>query len=91
MWYIYRGQASKGPIEACTIVIHQFEELPEPPYPITYVLPDGSGTALLSFVKGVDLSDARKASKELKIRRQMRVVFHRLRHGQITDFHYRVA
>lgn len=82
---------NKGSIEACTIVTQQFEELPAPPYAIAYVLIEGAGTALLNFVKGVDLSNAREASKELKIGREVRVVFHGQRQGRITDFHYEVA
>lgn len=79
---------TEGVIEAFTIVTHQFENCPPPPYAIAYVRLDGATTAMVNFVKGVDLSDIEKASEELKIGTRVKVKFKEKREGRITDFYY---
>jgi len=78
----------EGTIQAFTVVPVKFESLPDPPYAIAYVLLDGAGTAMVNFVKNVDLSDLRKAAKKLAIGKRVRVVFEKKRKGTIHDFHY---
>ncbi|MEH7253209.1 Zn-ribbon domain-containing OB-fold protein [Neobacillus niacini] len=81
---------NEGVIEAATIITHKFENFPEPPYAIAYVRLDGVKTAMVNFVHGVDLSDVKKASEELKIGTRVKVEFKEEREGRVTDFYYRV-
>jgi uncharacterized protein len=80
-----------GTIEAATIVTAQFEGLPAPPYAIAYVRLDGVSTALLNFVKGLDLSDVPAAASRLTPGSRVRVQFIAEPQGRITDFHYVLA
>lgn len=82
---------NEGTIEAFTIVHDAFEGSPPPPYAIAYVKLDGADTALANFVDGLDLSDVKKATRELKIGCRVRVEFARKRQGRITDFKYRIV
>lgn len=81
----------QGTIEAATIVSAAFENLPPPPYAIAYVRLDGVDTALLNFVRGMDLSDVAAAAARLKPGARVRVVFKDAPEGRITDFHYELA
>ncbi len=81
----------EGTIEAATIVSAAFENLPPPPYAIAYVRLDGVDTALLNFVRGLDLSDLPAAAAALKPGARARVVFKAAPEGRITDFHYELA
>jgi len=78
----------EGTIQAFTIVPVKFESLPDPPYAIAYVLLDGADTALVNFVRNVDLADLNNAAKQMAIGKRVRVVFKKRRKGLITDFHY---
>ena len=78
----------EGVIEAFTITSEPFDGLPEPPYAIAYVTLDGASTAMLNFVRGVDLSDVAAAAKKLAIGTRLRVEWAAQRQGRITDFHY---
>jgi uncharacterized OB-fold protein len=78
----------EGTIEAATIVTAAFENLPEPPYAIAYVRLDGVDTALLNFVRGLDLSDVPAAAATLVPGTRVRVQFVESPQGRITDFHY---
>jgi uncharacterized OB-fold protein len=84
--WIEAGHA--GTIEAATIVSAAFENLPAPPYAIAYVRLDGVDTALVNFVRGLDLSHIEEAAKRLLPGSRVRVVFADQRQGRITDFHY---
>ena len=77
-----------GVIEAATVVSAAFENLPPPPYAIAYVRLDGVDTALLNFVRGLDLQDPKAAAERLKPGTRVRVVFDAEPQGRITDFHY---
>lgn len=81
----------EGTVEAATIVSAAFENLPPPPYAIAYVRLDGVDTALLNFVRGLDLQDLPAAAKRLRPGARVRVVFDDLPQGRITDFHYVLA
>jgi uncharacterized OB-fold protein len=78
----------EGVIEASTIVTAAFENLPAPPYAIAYVRLDGASTALINFVRGLDLTDVRRAAKLLEPGTRVRVQFKEKPEGRITDFHY---
>lgn len=80
-----------GTIEAATIVSAAFENLPAPPYAIAYVRLDGVDTALINFVKGLDLSAVGEAAQRLQPGTRVKVVFRDEPEGRITDFHYELA
>ena len=80
-----------GTIEAATIVSAAFESLPPPPYAIAYVRLDGVDTALLNFVRGIDLSDVPAAAAKLVPGSRVCVQFIAAPQGRITDFHYVLA
>ncbi|MEO8347043.1 MAG: OB-fold domain-containing protein [Betaproteobacteria bacterium] len=80
-----------GTIEAATIVTAAFESLPPPPYAIAYVRLDNVDTALLNFVRGVDLADVPAAAAKLVPGSRVRVEFIAAPQGRITDFHYVLA
>src|SRR6201999_4035264 len=65
----------EGVIEAATIVAAAFENLPPPPYAIAYVRLDNASTALVNFVRGLDLSDVPAAAAKLKPGAKVKVVF----------------
>jgi len=77
-----------GVIEAATIVSAQFENLPKPPYAIAYVRLDGVSTAIINFVRGMDLSNVEHAAQRLNPGTRVRVEFIDNPQGRITDFHY---
>jgi uncharacterized OB-fold protein len=81
----------EGVIEAATIVSAQFETLPKPPYAIAFVRLDGVSTALINFVRGMDLSNVEEAMQRLKPGTRVRVEFVDNPRGRITDFHYVLA
>jgi uncharacterized protein len=80
-----------GTIEAATIVSAAFENLPDPPYAIAYVRLDGVSTAMVNFVRGVDLDNVPAAFKKLQPGTRVKVVFKKKREGRVTDFHYELA
>ncbi len=81
----------EGVVEAATIVTVQFDNLPPPPYAIAYVKLDGASTALLNFVRGLDLSDVPAAAARLAPGAKVRVKFKDKPEGRITDFHYEIV
>ena len=80
-----------GTIEAATIVSAAFENLPAPPYAIAYVRLDGVDTAMINFVRGIDLSDVPAAAQRLLPGKRVKVVFRDRPEGRVTDFHYELA
>jgi uncharacterized protein len=81
----------EGVIEAATIVTAAFENLPTPPYAIAYVRLDGVSTAMINFVRGLDLTDVAAAAKRLQPGQRVRVQFVDKPQGRVTDFHYILA
>jgi hypothetical protein len=49
---------------------------------------DGVSTAMINFVRGLDLSDVKSAAERLKPGTRVRVEFKDNPEGRITDFHY---
>jgi uncharacterized protein len=83
--------ASEGTIELFTIMYHRIHGLPEPPYAIAYVRPDGADTALVNFVRGVDLEDRDAALAALAIGNRAAIRFADERRGDMTDFYFELA
>ncbi len=77
-----------GVIEAATIVTAAFDNLPSPPYAIAFVRLDGVDTAMVNFVRGIDLEEIDAAAQRLKPGSRVTVVFNDSPEGKITDFHY---
>lgn len=80
-----------GNLEAFTIVYQGFQGLPDPPYAIGYVVIEGASTAILNFIRGVDLSTGRDALAELYVGAPMRAVFAERRQGRMADFWFEPA
>jgi uncharacterized OB-fold protein len=87
----WKEAGHEGVIEAATIVTAAFENLPPPPYAIAYVRLDGVSTAMINFVRDIDLTDVAKAAEKLKPGTRAKVRFSEERVGRITDFHYVLA
>lgn len=77
-----------GLLEVFSIVGAKFPGLPEPPFVIGYVTLDGADTAVLNYVKGIDLSDLDRAAEVLLKKPRVKAVFKDVREGRITDFHF---
>jgi uncharacterized OB-fold protein len=77
-----------GHIETFTIITDAFPGLPAPPYAMAYVTLEGASTAMVNFVKGVDLSDVERGATQLAIGNRVHVVWEPQRQARITDFHY---
>jgi uncharacterized OB-fold protein len=78
--------ASVGVIEMMTIVYEGFKGLPDPPYAIAYVTLDGASTALLGYVRGLDLTDVSAATSALAIGTRVVVHFEEQPTGLVTDY-----
>lgn len=75
-----------GTIEMSTIVYEPFKSLPEPPYAIAYALLDGADTALVGYVRGVDLTDQDAAVPALAIGQRVVVRFAEEAQGTAADY-----
>ncbi len=78
--------SDEGVIEMMTVVYEPFKGLPDPPYAIAYVSLDGASTALLGYVRGVELSDVVAATSALAIGTRVKVHFAAQPKGQVTDY-----
>lgn len=87
----YVDAGMQGTIEAATVVSAAFDNLPPPPYAIAFVRLDGVSTAMVNFVRGMDLSDVPAAAAVLKPGTRVKVEFIDQPQGRITDFHYILA
>lgn len=79
-----------GRIEAFTIVYEEFKTLPDPPYAFGYVKLDGADTGIGGFFRGIDLSDAAKAAKQLAIGTRVITRFAEKRKGDVLDFWFEI-
>jgi uncharacterized OB-fold protein len=75
-----------GILEAFTIVAQSFVGLPEAPYCFGYVRPDGADTAILNYIRGIDLTDIDRAAAQLAVGAPMKIAFASTRQGQMSDF-----
>ncbi|TAM74722.1 hypothetical protein EPN44_10430 [bacterium] len=80
-----------GTLETFTTVYRGFQGLPDPPYCFGYVLLDGASTAILNYIRGVDLTPGSDGLKALKIGARMRVVYAPKRESKMSDFWFEPA
>jgi len=90
--YVETGQWEEvgltGTIEAFAIIQTQFPGLPEPPLAIGFVTLDGADSAILNFIRGIDLSDVDTAGHRMFNEKRVAVEFSETPQGRITDFHF---
>ena len=80
-----------GIIEMSTFVYEPFKGLPAPPYAIAYAMLDGADTALVGYVRGVDLADQNAAIKALAIGTPVVVRFSDEPTGTAADYWFELA
>ena len=80
-----------GTLELFTIMYLAIDGLPDPPYVLAYVRPDGADTAIGGFLEGVDLSSTEAALARLNIGAPVTIELRDERHGRITDLYFRLA
>lgn len=80
----------EGTLETFTIITTKFPGLGEPPIVMAYVTLDGSDTALINLVEGMDLSDIDAAAARLNTLPRVRLEFIDEPKGRITDFSFRL-
>lgn len=79
--------APQGRLEMFTIVCEPFKGMGvEPPYVLAYALLDGADTAVVGYLKGIDLSDVGKAAESLGTGTPLQVRFRDEPAGMVTDF-----
>ncbi len=78
-----------GKLVTYSVCTESITGAPEPPYIVAFVTLGRSTTPMAQFLKGLDLSDIEKTTKELKIGMPVRAVFkdRAERKGSILDFH----
>lgn len=81
----------EGVLEAFTIVAQKFTGLPDPPYVIAYGRLRNADTAMLNYLRGVDLSNIPSAAKRLGIGAPIRAVFCDHPEGRMTDFWFELS
>ncbi|WP_019873353.1 Zn-ribbon domain-containing OB-fold protein [Sporichthya polymorpha] len=77
-----------GTVETFTILTEPFPGLPEPPVVVALVLLEGSDSAVLNAVTGIDLGDLDAAAARLLAGMRVGVEFRAECEGRITDFHF---
>jgi uncharacterized OB-fold protein len=80
-----------GTLELFTIMYLAIDGLPDPPYVLAYVRPDGADTAIGGFLEGVDLSSPERATEQLTIGDQVTIKVRDERQGRITDLYFTLA
>jgi uncharacterized OB-fold protein len=82
----------RGTLEMFTIVCEPFKGmLVDPPYVLAYALLEGADTAVVGYLKGVDLSDIDAAGAGLKTGTRIDVKFTDAPAGIVTDFWFELA
>lgn len=82
---------ASGTLELFTIMYLAIDGLPDPPYVLAYVKPDGADTAVPGFLEGVDLSSVEKATEQLTIGKRVTIAVRDERQGRITDLYFKLA
>jgi uncharacterized OB-fold protein len=78
----------QGMLELFTIMYLAVDGLPEPPYVLAYVRPEGASTAIPGVMHGVDLSSPAAALEQLQIGRGVEIQIAAQRRGRITDLSF---
>ena len=81
---------SSGTLELFTIMYLAIQGLPDPPYVLAYVRPDGADTAIGGFLEGVDLSSPQAATAQLQLGSPVTIEMRDQREGRITDLYFRL-
>ena len=81
---------TSGTLELFTIMYLAIDGLPEPPYVLAYVKPEGADTAIGGFLEGVDLSSPEAATAQLKLGMSVSIDVRDEREGRITDLYFRL-
>jgi uncharacterized protein len=77
----------RGVLEMFTIVYEPFPGMRvPPPYVLAYARLDGADTAVVGYVKGLDLSDVSAAAAQLTTGTPVAVKFTDQPQGEVTDF-----
>lgn len=88
--YVEVGHA--GVLEMFTIVYEPFPGMRvPPPYVLAYATLEGADTAVVGYVKGLDLSDASAAAQQLGVGTPVVVCFTEEPKGEVTDFWFELA
>ncbi len=82
---------STGTLELFTIMYLAIDGLPEPPYVLAYVKPEGADTAIGGFLEGVDLSSTEAALEHLTVGAPVTIELRDERQGRITDLYFKLA
>jgi uncharacterized OB-fold protein len=80
-----------GTLELFTVMYLAVKGLPEPPYVLVYVRPDGADTALPGILSDVDLSDIDAALERVRVGAPVEISVKPERTGRITDITFRLA
>ena len=80
---------STGTLELFTVMNLAISGLPDPPYVLAYVTPDGADTAIGGFLEGVDLSSIDAAVAQLEVGAKVGIELREQRQGRITDLFFR--
>jgi uncharacterized OB-fold protein len=80
-----------GTLELFTIMYLAIDGLPDPPYVLAYVRPEGADTAIPGFLEGVDLTTTQSALASLEIGAAVDISVRDERVGRITDLRFRLA
>ncbi len=83
--------APEGVLEAFTVVAQKFTGLPDPPYALAYGRLRDADTAMVNYLRGLDLSDLPSAVRRLAVGLPIRVVFVDRPEGRMSDFWYELA
>jgi uncharacterized OB-fold protein len=80
-----------GTLELFTVMYLAVKGLPEPPYVLCYVRPEGADTALPGILSDIDLSDVDRALERVRIGAPVEISTRSERAGRITDITFRLA
>jgi uncharacterized OB-fold protein len=84
--------APQGVLEMFTIVYEAFPGMRvPPPYVLAYALLDGADTAIVGYLKSIDLIDASAAAAQLQGKPRVVVKFTEKPVGEVTDFWFELA
>lgn len=83
--------ATTGKLEMFTIVYEPFKGLPKPPYALAYAILEGADTALVGYVRGIELADQKAALEQLSIGAPIVVRFADEPKGTAGDYWFELA